>query len=431
MRSTLFYIPHDLLGIPVFGLGWAFALLLVGVIGYVLRRRKQTTIADIIAEQGMFFGIAAVVIVFLVPRIESRFQDAAGLEWIAGLPIRGYGVMLMLGVISAVAIALNRSRRNGLTNEQFYSLATWVVVSGVLGARLFYVVQKWEELEGATLFAKLWTALKFTEGGLVVYGSVIGGLIAILIWTWKNRVPLIPIADAVTPAFFIGLAFGRIGCLLNGCCYGGICESGMPSISFPSGSPAYVDQLHSGRLLGILTDQAEGASGSSSSNTVRSVRVGSWAESQIKVGQQLSSVQEMYADGPTRQNPNANVRFDAVVNVDGRRLQVAMTEMPERALPVHPSQIYAACSGLLLCAWTFLLSESTKRAGIVFGSGLIAYGFLRIIEEIIRVDEAGQFGTSLSIAQWISIGAILLGGLILVRGCMHNHNDVQQPAKAV
>ena len=51
--------------------------------------------------------------------------------------------------------------------------------------------------------------------------GVIGGLIAIVLWARKHRLPLLPIADSVTPAFFIGLAFGRIGCLLNGCCYGG------------------------------------------------------------------------------------------------------------------------------------------------------------------------------------------------------------------
>jgi phosphatidylglycerol:prolipoprotein diacylglycerol transferase len=83
-------------------------------------------------------------------------------------------------------------------------------------------------------------------------------------------------------------------------------------------------------------------------------------------------------------------------------------------LGVHPSQIYASFGGLLLFLWTASLSNLIKRQGVIFASGLMAYGVIRILEEYIRVDEAGQFGTDLSISQWISIGAILVGALVVV-----------------
>jgi phosphatidylglycerol:prolipoprotein diacylglycerol transferase len=278
---------------------------------------------------------------------------------------------------------------------------------------LFYVVQKWNELDGDTIAAKLWTSLKVTEGGLVVYGGVIGGLIAIVLWARKHRLPLLPIADSVTPAFFIGLAFGRIGCLLNGCCYGGICEQSLPAIEFPSGSPAYVDQLRSGKLLGMVTDEEPSAT---EPQPIRRVLPNSWASANNVVpGEKIAFVAEKQVDGMTPSQPYAHPVFEAMVGIDGRRIDVASIDIPRNSLPVHPTQIYAAVSGLLLCCWTLLLAENVKKTGFVFGMGLIGYGVLRNMEEWIRVDEAGQFGTSLSIAQWISLAAILLGVAIVVR----------------
>jgi phosphatidylglycerol:prolipoprotein diacylglycerol transferase len=409
-------------------LGWALALLVLGIVGYVATSRKRQSIGKILEEQGIMWAVAACIIVFLLPQIETRIDDGTPQGFNVGLPVRGYGVMLMLGVLSALGIALYRCKRAGISQESFFSLATWVVLSGLLGARIFYVVQKWDELAGESITDKLWTAIKVTEGGLVVYGSVIGGLIAMLVWCQRNRMPIIPIADSITPAFFIGLAFGRLGCLLNGCCYGGVCELPLPSIAFPAGSPAYMDQLASGRLLGMGTDKVPTVA---EPQPIQSVASHSWAsDNKIQIGERLVSVREMMVAGPTPSTPMSDPVFQAEVKVDGRRFQVPSVDVPPRSVPVHPSQVYAAISGLLLCGWTLLLAENTKRNGVVFGSGLIAYGVLRIIEEIIRVDEAGQFGTSLSIAQWISIAGIACGFALIVQAYLRKpkENPVPHPA---
>ena len=422
MRQTLFYLPHELLGIPVLGFGWVLGVLIMVAVGFLLTASKTQTIAKLLEEQGVVWLVAAGVVAFLLPQIETRIPDGTASGWIVGLPVRGYGVMLMLGVLSAVSIALYRCKQVGVSQEAFFSLATWVVVAGLVGARLFYVVQKWNELDGDNIAAKLWTSLKVTEGGLVVYGGVIGGLIAIVLWARKHRLPLLPIADSVTPAFFIGLAFGRIGCLLNGCCYGGICEQSLPAIEFPSGSPAYVDQLRSGKLLGMVTDKEPSAT---DPQPIRRVLPNSWASANNVVpGEKIAFVAEKQVDGMTPSEPYAHPVFEATVGIDGRRIDVASIDVPRNSLPVHPSQIYAAVSGLLLCCWTLLLAENVKKTGFVFGMGLIWYGVLRNMEEWIRVDEAGQFGTSLSIAQWISLAAILLGVAIVVRVQRHRSGPV-------
>lgn len=411
MRPTLFYIPHEFLGIPVLGFGWVLGAIVLFAIVIIATSRKKQSLSKLLEEQGVVWGAAALVVVFLLPQIETRIPNGTPTPWIVGLPIRGYGVMLMLGVVSAMAIAMFQCEKAGLSRESFFSLATWTIVSGMLGARVFYVVQKWSEL-GDSLQDKLWKALQVTEGGLVVYGSVIGGLIAIALWSRRNRFPLLLIADCVTPAFFIGLAFGRVGCLFNGCCYGGLCETSLPSITFPSGSPAYMDQMESGKLFGLETESRPTPA---DPQTIVQVRPDSWAsENKIQVGQKLVSITEQMVDGPSRSNSLAAPAFEATVQVDNRQFQIATGSLPRRSLPVHPSQIYAAVSGLILCGWILLFSTFAKRTGVIIGVGLTAYGVQRIIEEIIRVDEAGQFGTSLSIAQWISMGGILLGlGLVI------------------
>lgn len=426
MRPTLLYLPHEILGIPLLGVGWALAFLVAGIVIYLFANRNKQPISKTLSDLGFVWIAAAAVVVFLLPRIETHVDDGTPGGWTIGLPIRGYGVMLMLGVVSAVSIALSRCKKNGVSQDKFFSLATWVIVFGLLGARIFYVVQKWSELEGTTVLEKLYTSLKFTEGGLVVYGSVIGGLLAILLWTRKNRIPLLSTADAITPAFFIGLAFGRIGCLLNGCCYGGTCDTSLPYITFPAGSPAYMDQLHSGRLLGMETEQDPN---SGDPAIIRNVRDDSWAsQNDILPGQTLKRVAEQMAEGITKANPLAHPVFDALVQINDRTFVAPSSQVPDRTLPVHPSQIYAAISGLLLCGWTYWMSERSKRPGRVFGAGLVGYGVLRIIEEFIRVDEAGQFGTELSIAQWISFGGIALGISLLVVSSMRNPDVDAKPS---
>ena len=413
MRPTLFYIPHEFLGIPVLGIGWVLAAIIALAIAVIATSRKKQSFAKVLEEQGIVWGVAALIVVFLLPQIETRIQVGGPSPWIVGLPIRGYGVMLMCGVLSAMGIAMVRCEKAGLSREAFFSLATWTVVAGMLGSRVFYCVQKWDELAGETVQEKLWTSLQVTEGGLVVYGSVIGGLIAIAFWSRKNRFPLLVVADCVTPAFFIGLAFGRMGCLLNGCCYGGMCESSLPSITFPAGSPAYMDQMASGKLFGIEAASEMTAAGA---REIVQVRPNSWAaENQVQAGQKLVAISEKVVDGPTQSDAMASPVYEATVQVDSRQFQLAGEAVPRRSIAVHPSQIYAAVSGLMLCVWTIFFSMIVKRTGMVIGAGLIAYGVQRIIEEIIRVDEAGQFGTSLSIAQWISLAGILLGIGLIVR----------------
>ncbi len=410
MRSTLFFIPHEIGPLPVLGLGWG--VLLLGIlfainVGYRKWRGERWAAAT---SDWLTWAIGAAIVALVLPRIETTFPDGAGGVYPVGLPIRGYGLMLMLGVISAAGLCYLLAKQIGWNLDKLLSLAFATVVGGIVGARVFFVIQKWSELSGETIFERLYEALKFTEGGLVVYGSMIGALVTIGGWCWWRGFRYLAVADLVVPGFLLGLAFGRIGCLMNGCCYGGICESQLPAITFPKGSLPYIEQLNSGALLGIRVNKA-GANGQV--GTIADVQPGTWAEEKgLRPGQRLRAIDPELYPPSQGQDPAGPPRISAQIEVDGQTID-ATSALPARSLPTHPSQIYAAGNAALLSGFLFCLWPNVRRDGIVFGLGWAMYGVSRMIEEWIRIDESGQFGTSLSIAQWISLGGIAVGLTII------------------
>ena len=152
-------------------------------------------------------AIMAVVIVFVCPAIE--LQDKSGNP--TGLPIRGYGVMLLLATVSGVGLSMLRAKQVGFNPEMILSLAFWMFMAGILGARAFYVIQKWPEFyHPGDLVGTLKEIANITQGGLVVYGSVIGGLTAGIIFLVRKKLPLLAIGDIIAPGMLVGLTLGRI-----------------------------------------------------------------------------------------------------------------------------------------------------------------------------------------------------------------------------
>jgi phosphatidylglycerol:prolipoprotein diacylglycerol transferase len=357
--------------------------------------------------------VAAALVVFVLPSIEQTVAVQGGAPINLGLPIRGYGVLVLFGLLSGIGITIHRGRSLGLSPDLIISLGFWMMLGGVLGARIFYVVQKWDEFSDKALGDRLFAIVKLTEGGLVIYGGMIGGILAALFFCYKHRLPIRAMGDLVAPAFLIGLAFGRIGCLMNGCCYGGICTENLPTIQFPQGSGPYMVQLESGKLLGI---ELAARQSNSDNATIANVVPGSLAaEAGIQPGSKLEKIQIFDTPFDPNDNPAAPRKVAADVRLDSSVIGFSSTKLPAKSLPVHPSQIYAAINAALLCWLIWCIQPLPRRDGMAFLIAILLSASSRFLEEGIRSDEGGQLGTGLSIAQWISLIAVGFSvGLILL-----------------
>lgn len=144
--------------------------------------------------------------------------------------LRSYGVMAAIGFLAATwVINWNRKFAN-LNGDQATGLVLWAMVAGVVGARIFYVIQFWQLFEH-----NLWNIFRIDRGGLVFYGGFFLAIGAIALFCRLNRLDLIRVLDLFTPALAIGHAAGRIGCFLNGCCYGKPTQC-LLGVVYPAGS---------------------------------------------------------------------------------------------------------------------------------------------------------------------------------------------------
>lgn len=415
MRRTLLLIPHQIGSIPVFGFGWLLMVLTLGLLFRIVwiakRSGKSVPVAakTVLASEGMIWGIAALVITVVLPWVELKNVDGQPV----GLAVRGYGIMLLTGVGSAIYLAAVRASRRGIDPELIYSLAPWAFIGGIVGARLFYVIQYHDQFFVGSLAESVGNVLRFTEGGLVVYGSFIGGGLAVAYYLFRHRMPVLTFGDVIVPCMFLGVFFGRMGCLMNGCCYGGRCEDGPMSVRFPPEAKVYSDQIASGELLGFSFDPK--------TRKILEVRSGSLAaDAGIQAGARLDELGSDFStlDQAARDMPAEDVQMGVFVTVDGRRIRWSPQVLPPRSLPVRAAQVISSVSSLVLCILLCGVSLLRLRTGTVMFLGFAAYAILRFVLEWVRVDEAGQFGTALSISQWVSVVVLIgsIAGLIWLYG---------------
>jgi phosphatidylglycerol:prolipoprotein diacylglycerol transferase len=156
-----------------------------------------------------------------------------------GFRIHSYGVMIFCACLSALAMAVWRSRREKVETNAVYELATWLFLGGVIGARAFFFIQHPEAFHQVGDLFRTW------QGGNVFYGCILGGLAGSILYWLRRPFPFLRMCDVAAPAVAIGAAVGRIGCFLNGCCHGAVCDRYW-AVRFPIGSHAWVRQLNAG-----------------------------------------------------------------------------------------------------------------------------------------------------------------------------------------
>jgi phosphatidylglycerol:prolipoprotein diacylglycerol transferase len=262
-------------------------------------------------------------------------------EFISYPHISSYPVMMLAGFFFGYLMARRRAGKMGLGGRHIDNITLILLVMGPLGGRIF---SRLFYLPDATL----WSALKFWEGGgLVFYGGFLFGVGSAALYSIVHRLSIIEVVDIFSPSVALGLAFGRIGCFMAGCCFGDLCVE--PSKLAGVSDPGQRNQVQTAPML----------SGSSF---------------------------------PLR------VRFPAKSEAHDQHLELGLLPVQApRSLPVHPTQLYEAAAAFALCFWLNLRFKNRKFPGDVFCALGIGYAGVRFPLEFLRADNPSiYFGMTFS-----------------------------------
>ena len=128
------------------------------------------------------------------------------------LPYHSYGAMLALGFLVGIIIAMLNGKKEGVKGEHIINLSLLIIVSAIVGSHLLHILMA-EDAGGGS-------PLGFAGGGFAFYGGYIAAVAVSIAYCRRKAIPFMKMADTMTPSIALGLAFGRSGCTLAGCCWG-------------------------------------------------------------------------------------------------------------------------------------------------------------------------------------------------------------------
>lgn len=152
-------------------------------------------------------------------------------------PIKTWGLLLAVSFGVGILLSLRRGRARGLDPDTILDAAFTVMVSSIIGVRLFFV------LTHLDAFDPWWEVFLLWRGGLTLYGGILAAIVAVLWFCRRRRIPFLRLADALAPQVVLGIGITRLGCFLNGCCYGAPTD-GPLGVVFPASCQA--GQAHPG-----------------------------------------------------------------------------------------------------------------------------------------------------------------------------------------
>lgn len=282
--------------------------------------------------------------------------------------IASYSTMMLLGFVAGWWLARGRASAFGVGRQHLDNLGLLLPIAGLLGARIF----------ARLFYAKvpLLEALKFWQGdGLVFYGGFIFCIAVILVYGALRRINLIKLCDCLAPSAALGLAFGRVGCFLGGCCWGDLCIDRAALVNF---EPNIVHQIY----------------------TVPAISREHW----------LFAVHFPPKSEPFKQQ---------------EKLGLIDSKAPE-SLPVHPVQLYEAA---LAAGLAWVLHRKFKNSSAVGGASvslLIGYAVIRFLTEYVRADNK-PYAFGLTISQVISIEIVLFCALALLTAQLIRRKEEPRP----
>ncbi len=159
------------------------------------------------------------------------------------IPIHSYGVLLMAAFLCAIGVLIVLGRKQGHSSDAMIEMALWAILVGLIGCRLGYVIQNLGRYSADPL-----SILNLRQGGMTLITGIIAGSIALGVYFHRKGIPFMNVLDLVSAPALIGMAVGRIGCVLHGCCFGKMCDASVAmALTYPNpniGGPRYPSQLY-------------------------------------------------------------------------------------------------------------------------------------------------------------------------------------------
>ncbi len=138
---------------------------------------------------------------------------------IGSLSIQAYGFFFALAYLTAFYVLRTSAQLSGHSKNTFSDLALYCLISGVAGARIFFVLQNWPAFAD-----RWWEIFYFWTGGLVFYGGFLSAIGFLFFYFRQKKIPLLRGLDLCVPALALAHGVGRLGCLFAGCCHGKLCD---------------------------------------------------------------------------------------------------------------------------------------------------------------------------------------------------------------
>ena len=129
---------------------------------------------------------------------------------VLGVHLQTFGIFFALNFLCWAAIVAKRLKELGRPIDWAYEILFAALIGGLIGARLYYIVQNYDDVKGDLL------GNVFSGAGLIWYGGLLGGVVAVLLWAWWRDFLRLALLDMAAPALALGYAIGRIGCQVSG-----------------------------------------------------------------------------------------------------------------------------------------------------------------------------------------------------------------------
>jgi phosphatidylglycerol:prolipoprotein diacylglycerol transferase len=329
-----------------------------------------------------------------------------------GIPVFGFGVMLCLAFLVCTWLACRRGRAVGIAPQTIQDLVICLFIGGLLGARITFLVveQPWpggfwntfKEQPGTVSWSILKQLPQIWQGGIVFYGSVLGGLAGYLVAWWfllrKQKIPTLRLADVLAPSVAVGLCLGRMGCLLNGCCYGQVACANCavyPTVEFPLSSPAREGLVAAGIQTAAGFTYAENQPGGRTGVRVGKVTPGSPAWNSglrpddiiVAAGDQaVHTPEELSAYLVNPRNWQDKSDLGLTVKHPGAAAPAPLPPFRPRTLPLYPTQVYESVSMALLLLVLLAYEPLRRREGQLMAVLMMGYAVHRYLDELLRDD---------------------------------------------